>query len=130
VRTVDHTGIDLIARDPNSPEVIGISVERRSRYEGTENESVNLPQDGFDKARRACEAFGCVPYYAIVVDGINGIRCFLLPLAHLERTAIGSAHGMRYWQMSERSLPQYRADPLMRGFELRIEACSWRDNAT
>jgi hypothetical protein len=59
----DHAGIDLIARVPKSSEVWGISVKGRSRYPGTEKESVNLPKDGFDKARSACEAFRCVPYY-------------------------------------------------------------------
>jgi Holliday junction resolvase-like predicted endonuclease len=33
---VDHTGIDLIARRPLSEEVLGISVNCRSRSEGTE----------------------------------------------------------------------------------------------
>src|SRR4051794_16505724 len=76
---VDHTGIDLIARSPNSSERMGISVKCRSRYEGTENESVNLPPpDGFEKAKEACEAFGCVPYYAVLVDGAERIRCFLV----------------------------------------------------
>jgi hypothetical protein len=124
---VDHTGIDLIAHKPDGPEVLGISVKSRSRYEGTERESVNLPPDGFGKARRACEAFGCVPYYAIAVDGADIIRCFLVSLAHLEEIAGGSVDMMRYWQMSERCLAAYRADPFVQGFELRTAACSWRD---
>jgi Holliday junction resolvase-like predicted endonuclease len=31
---VDHTGIDLIARNPNSNELMGISVKSRSRNTG------------------------------------------------------------------------------------------------
>lgn len=124
---VDHTGIDLITRDPRGPEVMGISVKSRSRYEGTEKSSVNLAPDGFLKAQDACKAFGCVPYYAIVVDGAGAIRCFLLPLEHLVKVAGGSARGMQYWGMSDRHLADYRNDPLVRGFELRIAACSWRD---
>lgn len=124
---VDHTGIDLIARDPSSTEVMGISVKCRSRYEGTEKESVNLPPDGFEKARRACEAFNCVPYYAVVVDGSETIRCFLLSLAHLEKVAGGTGDGMRYWQMSDQRIAEYGTDPLVRGFELRTVKCSWRE---
>jgi Holliday junction resolvase-like predicted endonuclease len=39
---VDHTGIDLIARRPNSKEVLGISVKSRSRQTGTENSHLAL----------------------------------------------------------------------------------------
>ena len=113
---VDHTGIDLIAS--KGPEMLGISVKARSRYEGTERTSVNLPPDGFEKAENACEAFRCVPHYAIVVDGGEAIRCFLLSLEHLKKVAAGSACGMRYWGMSARHLATYRDDPLVRGFEL------------
>lgn len=126
---VDHTGIDLIAREPGGDKrLLGISVKSRSRYEGTEATSINLPADGFRKARRACEAFGCAPYYAIVVDGADIIRCFLVSLEHLEQIAGGSKDGkMRYWQMSEPSLATYEDDPLVQRFELRTEVCSWRD---
>jgi len=40
---VDHTGIDLIANAPDDSERLGISVKCRSRYDGTETSSVNLP---------------------------------------------------------------------------------------
>ena len=124
---VDHTGIDLIARDPDSATVLGISVKCRSRYAGTANVSVNLPPDGFDKARQAYQAFGCVPHYPIVVDGAETIPCFILQLDHLEQVAGGSPGGMRYWQMTDPCLAKYRVDPLVKGFELVTAACSWRD---
>src|SRR4051794_23204656 len=82
---IDHVGIDLIARTPGSGEVMGISVKSRSRYEGTQTASVNLLRDGFTKARDACRDLQCVPYYAIVIDGEDKIRCFLVSLAHLEQ---------------------------------------------
>lgn len=123
---VDHTGIDLIARDPLGGERWGISVKSRSRYDGTERDSVNLPTDGFAKARAACEAFGCVPYYAVVVDGADLIRCFVLSLSHLEEL-VGVGGEVRYWRMSDRTLREYQSDPLIMGFELRTEACSWQD---
>jgi Holliday junction resolvase-like predicted endonuclease len=121
---VDHTGIDLIARSPGSPEVMGISVKSRSRYAGREAMSVNIPPDGFDKARRACDTFNCAPYYAIVVDGASIIRCFLLSLGHLE-LLVGTGGKMLYWQMNHRCLASYHADPQVRGFELQTQNCSW-----
>src|SRR5258708_29820396 len=68
---VDHTGIDVIACSKDGSERMGISVKARSRYDGTEQVSVNLPPDGFEKARQACVSFGCIPYYAIVVDSVG-----------------------------------------------------------
>ena len=124
---IDHTGIDLIARDPNNHAVLGISVKCRSRYDGTERDNITLPEDEFDKAREACDAFGCVPYYAIVVDGADVIRCFVLPLSRLEQVAGGTVGKKRYWQMSDRRLTEYRADPLIKMFELQTSACSWRE---
>jgi hypothetical protein len=123
---VDHTGIDLIANAPDNSERLGISVKCRSRYQGTESSSVNLPSDGFAKARSACKAFGCVPYYAVVVDGGSVVRCFLVSLAHLENIAGGKGEGMRYWQMTAKSMAAYKADAFIKGFELQVTACSWR----
>jgi hypothetical protein len=109
--------------------VMGISVKCRSRYDGTENSSVNLPPDGFEKAKRACAAFGCVPYYAVLVDGAERIRCFLLPLAHLLSLVGDDPDKMHYWQMSQTALHSYHSDPSIKQFELQTVACSWRDAA-
>ena len=49
---VDHTGIDLIARRPNSREVLGISVKSRSRQTGTGRSHLALPHDGFPPAQQ------------------------------------------------------------------------------
>lgn len=56
---VDHTGIDIIAAKKNKK--IGISVKSRSRKEGQENDNVLLEKDRFEKAKKACESFGCEP---------------------------------------------------------------------
>jgi hypothetical protein len=84
---VDHTGIDLIAFKKDGSERMGISVQCRSRYPGTEKISVSLHQ--FEKARVPCDLFRLIPHAAIVVDGANVIRCFLLPLDHLDTIAGG-----------------------------------------
>src|SRR5688572_19691385 len=80
---IDHTGIDLIARNPHNDEVIGISVKSRCRTTGTEAECVSIPADNFEKAAAACKAFGCVPYFAIVIDAADSIRGFILPMSRL-----------------------------------------------
>jgi hypothetical protein len=121
---VDHTGIDLIARNRHSNELLGISVKCRSRAVGTENTNVNLPMDGFVKARKACEAFGCQPWYAIVIDTGETIRGYLVSLAHLEQI-VGGDSEMRYWRMALRHQSTYEKDPEIKSFELRVESTSW-----
>jgi hypothetical protein len=124
---VDHTGIDLLARNRHTQEIMGISVKTRSRLAETEADAVNLSHEGFEKAKVACLSFGCQPYYAIVVHGGGTIRCFLLPLSHLERIAPGRGR-MSYWRMSQAQLALYRSDPPIKFFELHETACSWWPN--
>jgi Holliday junction resolvase-like predicted endonuclease len=65
---VDHVGIDIIARNSRTKELMGISVKSRSRNNGKEGQYVHIPNDHFDKVQEACKAFDCVPYMAVVVD--------------------------------------------------------------
>jgi len=121
---VDHTGIDLIARRPNSREILGISVKSRSRQAGTEDTHLALPHEGFDKAKAACEAFGCVPYIAIVIDAGQRLRVFLLSLRHLQRLFPGGQK-VSAWQMSETFLRKYYADPKIKIFAFSEDAQKW-----
>lgn len=79
---VDHTGIDIIVRNPHTQEIMGISVKTRTRSEGAESEYVSIPNESFDKAEAACKSFGCVPYFAIVVDAGDTVTGFILSMAH------------------------------------------------
>src|SRR5687767_1281979 len=74
---VDHTGMDLIARNPHNQELMGISVKARSRSTGTEETHIKIERSNIEKLQQACEAFGCTPYFAIVIDAGPVIRCFL-----------------------------------------------------
>src|SRR5215208_3694943 len=80
---VDHTGIDLIARNRHTRELMGISVKSRSRSKGTERSSLRIPSGNFEKANRACDEFGCVSYFVIVIDAGDATQGFVLPMAHL-----------------------------------------------
>jgi hypothetical protein len=121
---VDHTGIDLIARRPNSKEVLGISVKSRSRQTGTENSHLALPHEGFVKAKAACDAFGCTPYLALVIDAGDRIRVFLLSLRHLQKLFPGGRK-VSAWQMSDAFLKKYYADPRIAIFELATRGEKW-----
>ena len=121
---VDHIGIDIIARNPHTREVMGISVKSRTRNEGAEEEHVTIPNENFDKAEAACKAFGCVPYFAIIVDAGDTVRGFILPLVHLlklfpkGKTASG-------WKMSKAYLDRYSKDRQIKSFVFRTETTNW-----
>jgi hypothetical protein len=125
---VDHTGIDLIALNPHTKERMGISVKSRTRTTGSENEFVRLPVDDFDKIDEAWRAFGCQPYFAIVVDVGETIRVFITSVAHAlqlyPRTAVGSG-----WRMSPARLVGYAGDPEVMTFELHIKEGRWWKSA-
>ena len=112
---VDHTGIDIIARNPHTQEIMGISVKSRSRTEGKEDDYVSIPNDNFAKAEAACAAFGCVPYFAIVVDAGDRIRGFILPMAHL-LAMFPKGKAASGWKMTERYLRRYAGDSQIQMF--------------
>ncbi len=121
---IDHTGIDIIARNPHTGEVMGISVKSRSRNAGTESTHVSITADNFGKARAACNAFGCVPYFAIVVDAADTINCFIVSMEHLlEIHPVGKRASS--WAMSEQWLERYRSDPLIMRFEFTSRTPRW-----
>ena len=65
---VDHTGIDIIAWNSVTNELMGISVKSRSRNEGKEGQYLSIPNENFEKVDLACKAFDCIPYFALVID--------------------------------------------------------------
>lgn len=120
---VDHTGIDLIARNPHTEEVMGISVKSRSRNTGREQTHVRIPDDDFVKVEAACAAFKCIAYFAIVIDAADTIQVFLLPMDHLKslcKTETGAS-----WRMSSKNLEKYVIDPSIKRFELHTHTAHW-----
>jgi hypothetical protein len=117
---VDHIGIDVIAIKKDGSERMGISVQCRSCYPGAETRSVTVHE--FEKARPPCDLFELIPHGAIVVDGGDVIRCFLVPLDHLETIVRGKT---RQFLMTEPFLKKCRDDPKIRFFEL-----AWRTGSS
>jgi Holliday junction resolvase-like predicted endonuclease len=121
---VDHTGIDIIARNPQTGEIMGISVKSRSRTEDTKDDYVSIPNDNFDKAENTCAAFGCVPYFAIVIDAGETIRGFILPMTKL-LTLFPKGKLASGWKMTEQYLTYYAADPEIQAFEFQTKTTKW-----
>jgi Holliday junction resolvase-like predicted endonuclease len=122
--SVDHTGIDLIARNPQIKEVMGISVKSRSRSAGNESEFMSIPKDNFEKAKLACDAFGCVPYFAIVIDAGESIKGFILSMSHLlELFPMGRSTFA--WKMTPKYLEKYYKDVEIKIFEFQTTTKTW-----
>ncbi len=117
---VDHVGLDMIARNPSTSELMGISVKSRSRSTGKEGQYVHIPNDHFDKVEEACRAFGCVPYMAVVVDEGPSIHAFITSVEHLlslfprRETAAG-------WKMTKGWLEFCEKDPEVIYFRFKHE---------
>lgn len=123
---VDHTGIDIIARNPHTNELMGISVKSRSRNDGTEGTYVSIPNDNFDKAQKACMAFGCIPYFAIVVDEESKIRVFILSMEELLRIH-PARNRVSAWTMGKNKIEEYYANPNIKIFEFDYKTHKWWD---
>lgn len=121
---VDHTGIDLIANNPDTGEVMGISVKSRSRSHGAEGSYLRISNDNFEKAGAACKAFGCTPYFAIVIDSADLIRVFITSMEHLMEVHPPTATSVN-WKMRSSDLEQYYEDREIVAFELSAVTRTW-----
>lgn len=122
---VDHTGIDLIARNPKSNELMGISVKSRSRTEGKEKHNVRVEAEQLLKAEASSRAFGLTPYLAIVVDGGNLVRCFILPLETFYVLYPSAKTRNVGWAMNEKALARYFEYPEVKIFEFISDTKRW-----
>jgi hypothetical protein len=117
---IDHTGIDIIARDPKARTPMGISVKSRSRMEGTERDYVGIPNGDLEKVDAACAAFGCAPFFAIVVDAGKAIHGFLLPMKRL-LDLFPRGKTVVAWKMGEQHLAAYAQDAEIMRFEFQAD---------
>ncbi|MDE1945356.1 MAG: hypothetical protein KGI78_03605 [Patescibacteria group bacterium] len=116
---VDHVGIDLLAKDPASGEMLGVSVKSRSRYAGTEVDPINLHETDIAKAEEACTRFvPAVPHFAFVVDTPDQITLLLLSAKRLRELMPGNGP-LHYWKMSSAAIEAYRADSEIEVVEYR-----------
>jgi hypothetical protein len=121
---VDHIGIDLIARNPKTREFMGISVKSRSRNEGKEGQYLSIPKDNFEKIEIACDAFGCTPYFAIVVDEASIIHCFIVSKSHvLNIFPLGKE--VSGWKMSNAWIEKYKGDEEIKYFNFEYATPNW-----
>ena len=121
---VDHVGLDIIARNPHTNEVMGVSVKSRSRSAGTEGTSISIPVDQLTKLDSACDAFGCTPYFAIVADQADQISVFILRKEHLV-SILPPGKSIVDFKMRPRNVAAYLQDPEIRCFSFKTTTSHW-----
>jgi hypothetical protein len=124
---VDHTGIDVIARNPHTTEVMGISVKSRTRSLGKETRAVILKEKDIAHTEAACEQFRCTSYFALVVDAAGKIRVFVVPAKRLVELHAATKDGW-CWKMTESHCAKYAADEQIMAFELETRQGRWWKN--
>jgi len=121
---VDYTGIDIIAKNPHSKELMGISVKSRTRIEGTESSSLSIRNTHFEKVKKACETFNCVPYFAFIIDGKDKIYCYVVSMEHL-RKSYRSGKRVFSWKMGTAYLSRYAQDSEIMRVEFDYKTINW-----
>jgi len=121
---VDHVGLDLIARNPHSDELMGISVKSRSRDFASAGSYVSILNSELPKLKSACKTFRCKPYFAVVVDEPGSIWAFILSLPHLTKICPPRKEAIS-WRMSDECLKQYEEDRQIRTFRFKTETGNW-----
>ena len=103
---------------------MGISVKSRCRNTGEEGTYIRIPKDNFSKIKKACKAFGCLPYFAIVVDEADSITVFILKMEKLLKMfPIGKS--TLGWKMNKKNIERYRSDPDIKIIEFSHETKKW-----
>lgn len=121
---VDHIGLDIIARNPHTTELMGISVKSRSRNTGKEGTYVSIPNDNLAKLDEACRAFDCVPYFAVIVDEADSMTGFILSRAHLVEVC-PPGKGVMSWKMNKAALAKYESDNEIKIFRFVTSTINW-----
>jgi Holliday junction resolvase len=122
--SVDHTGIDIIARRPNSKELMGISVKSRSRSEGSEGTHVNVTKNHIEKIQEACKTFKCKPYIAFVVDEANFIKILIVSIQDMLKIRPGG-NKVSAWAMTNDQLQKYKDNKNIMWLELSLHEGRW-----
>jgi Holliday junction resolvase len=119
---VDYIGIDVIAKNPHTKKVMGISVKGRTRTGEQTKDRVKISNGNFDKMKTACETFNCRPYLAIIVDAEKSITGVITSLDNIEKKYPPTKSNLN-WNMN--SIDTYRSDDNCKVFEFNEGIHKW-----
>ncbi|MDL1962564.1 MAG: hypothetical protein LWX01_12905 [Deltaproteobacteria bacterium] len=131
VTVVDHTGIDVVAYNPDTGQRFGVTVKSRTREKGTETSSVNIfsyqkGKNDRQKVLDACKAFACEPWIAIYVESSESADLLMLSLKHYDQEYRGKSNrAVDDWKMGEKYRKRYEIDPNVRHIHMAFSGRSW-----
>src|SRR5690348_13313065 len=121
---IDHTGIDIIARNLHTDELMGISVKSRSREEISADSPMNVRID--KKITAACKTFSCKPWYSLVLDRRDKISIYILSRQRLFEVCPSGGDGQFvYWAMNSAAVDKYSTNPDIYRWELTHKIERW-----
>lgn len=133
VAFVDQAGMDIVAYNRASKLRIGITVKSRTRYAGTEGESVNLfshqkGKDDQEKLVNTCEAFAADPWIAVYVETEETADLYLTRLKNYEsKYRSKRSRAVDDWKMTEAHKKQYRSDRNVKHVRFKFHPRHWWD---
>ena len=131
VTIVDHTGIDIIAYNPDTKQRLGITVKSRTRDKKTEHTPVNIlsyqkGKNDRQKLLDACEYFACEPWIAVYVETSDSADVYLTSLKNYdEKYRSRAGKGIDDWKMRDKDKEQYKKDPGIKHIRIEFNTSSW-----
>jgi len=122
---IRHPGIHLIVRNPHTKENMGILVSCRTRTKGKEAECITVHARAYDNFSDACNAEGCTPYFAFVVDSPTIMRAFIISQNRFVELCRPRTKPGFYWEMGDNHLSKYGAYEDIKTFQLKTETIRW-----
>lgn len=125
VNIIDHTGIDIIAYNPQTGQRMGITVKTRTRTVGTEHEHINVLGEGdWEKLLEACKAFACEPWFGVYVETSTDADLFLTSLKHYKSSYYTETQ-VATWKMRNKYIEQYDTDRNVMHVHFDIDVRDW-----
>jgi hypothetical protein len=89
---------------------------------------MSIPNDNFAKLEIACAAFGCEPFFAIIIDEAEKIDAYLLSSVTLQEL-FPQRERVSSWKMTKEWREKYNQDARIMQFQLTTQTtCWWADS--
>jgi hypothetical protein len=117
---VERNGIDFLARNLATKELLGIAIRSANPTE----DRVVVSRENLDDARASCAGFDAVPWFAFAAVGAGSTLFFV---TGAERLLDMFAAGMDAveWSLGPEAQLGYRADPTVMSIEVNHKAWRW-----
>jgi len=131
VTIVDHTGMDIIAYNPNTEQRLGITVKSRTRNVGKEETKVNIfsyqkGKNDRQKLINACKAFNCEPWIGVYVETSKSADVYLTSLKNYEEKYRGrEGKAIDDWGMRKKDKEKYEKDPDVKHIRIDFKSKHW-----